>query len=69
MAEREPSTPRQIRSQPRGPHWVAWERGPHWVAWVADANGRPEGSVILVGETQQEAETRARKWAETAARG
>jgi hypothetical protein len=60
MAEREPSTPRQIRSQPRGPHWVAW---------VADANGRPEGSVILVGETQQEAETRARKWAETAARG
>ena len=60
MAEREPSTTRQIRSEPRGPHWVAW---------VADANGRPEGSVILVGETQQEAETRARKWAETAARG
>lgn len=38
-------------------------RGPHWVAWVADANGKPVNSVVLVGETQEEAEERARKWA------
>jgi hypothetical protein len=39
------------------------ERGPHWVAWVPDENGKPAGSVILVGQTQTEAETRARTWA------
>ena len=55
MAER-PSqgTERRIRSEARGPHWVAW---------IADANGKPENSVVLVGETQEEAEARARKWA------
>jgi hypothetical protein len=46
---------REIRSEARGPHWVAW---------VADANGKPEGSVVLVGETRKEAEERARRWAE-----
>lgn len=44
-------------------------RGPHWVAWVADANGKPEGAVILVGETREEAEERARAWAEARTRG
>ena len=39
------------------------EHGPHWVAWVAGADGKPVGSVILVGETQAEAESRAREWA------
>ena len=39
-------------------------RGPHWVAWVADTNGKPKNSVVLVGETQEEAEERAKKWAE-----
>ncbi len=38
-------------------------RGPHWVAWVADTNGNPRDSVVLVGETQEEAEERARRWA------
>jgi len=38
-------------------------RGPHWVAWVPDENGKPSGSVILVGQTREEAETRARAWA------
>ena len=38
-------------------------RGPHWVAWVADANGKPQDSVVLVGETREEAEERARRWA------
>jgi hypothetical protein len=41
------------------------ERGPHWVAWVPDENGKPSGSVILVGQTREEAETRARAWAVT----
>ena len=55
MAERpSPGAERRIRSEARGPHWVAW---------VADANGEPENSVVLVGETQEEAEERARKWA------
>jgi hypothetical protein len=39
-------------------------RGPHWVAWVADANGKPVDSVVLVGETKEEAERRAKRWAE-----
>jgi hypothetical protein len=42
------------------------ERGPHWVAWVPDENGKPSGSVILVGQTREEAETRARAWAAAA---
>jgi hypothetical protein len=36
-------------------------RGPHWVAWVPDANGRPEDSVVLVAGTREEAEARARQ--------
>lgn len=43
-------------------------RGPHWVAWVADSSGKPEGSVILVGQTREEAEERARAWAESRTR-
>jgi hypothetical protein len=39
-------------------------RGPHWVAWVKDANGKPKGAIVLVGETREEAEERAAKWAE-----
>ena len=42
-------------------------RGPHWVAWVADANGKPLNAIVLVGETQKEAEQRARAWAEVRA--
>jgi hypothetical protein len=37
-------------------------RGPHWVAWVPDESGKPLGSVVLVGETREEAEERARRW-------
>jgi hypothetical protein len=39
-------------------------RGPHWIAWVSRGDGKPEGSVVLVGATQEEAEARARRWAE-----
>jgi len=50
---------REIRSEARGPHWVAW---------IADANGKPEGSVVLVAATREDAEERARKWAAQTAR-
>ena len=49
---------RTVASQGRRP--VRSEaRGPHWVAWIPDANGKPEGSVVLVGRTREEAEERA----------
>ena len=38
------------------------QRGPHWIAWVSDENGKPRGSVVLVGQTREEAEGRAREW-------
>jgi len=51
---------RQIRSAARGPHWIAW---------VSRAGSdEPEGSIVIVGETQDEAETRARAWMEQVAR-
>lgn len=56
----EPVTTRQgrfeIRSEARGPHWVAW------LARTPEAS--PEDSVVLVGQTQEEAEARARQWGE-----
>jgi len=40
-------------------------RGPHWIAWISrDGGGKPQQSVILVARTQEEAEARARAWAE-----
>jgi hypothetical protein len=40
-------------------------RGGHWIAWVArSADGKPEASVVLVGQTQAEAVERAKQWAE-----
>jgi hypothetical protein len=36
------------------------------VAWIPDASGKPLGSVVLVGETREEAEERARKFGEQA---
>ena len=46
----------EIRSEARGPHWVAW------LARTVDAP--PEQSVLLVAQTRAEAEARARRWAE-----
>jgi hypothetical protein len=46
----------EIRSEAHGPHWVAW------LATSGDAT--PQQSVLLVGQTQAEAEARARQWAE-----
>jgi hypothetical protein len=42
-------------------------RGPHWIAWISqDGGGKPHQSVILIARTQEEAEARARAWAEQA---
>jgi hypothetical protein len=38
-------------------------RGPHWIAWVIRAGtDEPDRSIVIVGETQQEAEANAQKW-------
>ncbi len=40
-------------------------RGPHWIAWLSLGGGqKPERSIVIVGETQEEAETRAHQFAE-----
>jgi hypothetical protein len=40
-------------------------RGPHWIAWISrDGSGKPDRSIVLVAATQEEAESRARTWAE-----
>jgi len=40
------------------------ERGLHWIAWLArDSDGKPVNAVVLVGETREEAEARARDYA------
>jgi hypothetical protein len=53
-----PSGTYQIRSEAHGPHWIAWV--------TRDASGKPDRSVVLVAETQEEAERRAERWAEQA---
>jgi hypothetical protein len=38
-------------------------RGPHWVAWVSEPGRKdPYRSILLVGASRAEAETRARDW-------
>ena len=50
------TTPLQIHRQARGPHGIAWAtRGP---------SAKPERSVIVVAETPELAEERAREWFE-----
>jgi hypothetical protein len=40
-------------------------RGPHWIAWITrDGGTKPYGSVVIVAASQEEAEARARRWAE-----
>ena len=46
----------EIRSEAHGPHWVAW--------LASAADGTAERSVLLVGQTQAEAESNARRWAQ-----
>ena len=49
-----------------GPYQIHTEaRGPHWIGWITrDGSTKPDRSVILVAASQEEAEARARKWAE-----
>lgn len=36
----------------------------HWIAWITEgAAGAPCGDVVLIGQTQEEAEANARQWA------
>lgn len=45
----------EVRSEARGPHWVAWLTRP--------GEKGPYHSVLLVGASKEEAEERARAWA------
>jgi hypothetical protein len=51
-----PSASYDVKSEQRGGHWVAWV--------VRTPDGKPDRSVLVVGQTQAEAEERARAWAE-----
>jgi hypothetical protein len=43
--------------------------GPHWIAWISrDGSGKPDRSIVLVAATREEAEARARSWAEQGSR-
>ena len=48
--------PFEIRSEARGPHWIAWI--------VRAGSEKPDRGIVVVGETQAEAEVRARRFAE-----
>jgi hypothetical protein len=50
------TTAYEIRSELRGGHWVAWI--------VRTPDGKPDKSVLIVGRTREEAEARARDWAD-----
>jgi hypothetical protein len=40
-------------------------RGPHWIGWITQGSETtPYRSVVLVAASQEDAETRARRWAE-----
>jgi len=51
---------------PSGSYQIHSEaRGPHWIAWVSrDGSGKPDRSVILVGENREKAEANAQRWAD-----
>ena len=55
----DPRDPYEIRSAARGPHWIAWI-----VCAGSEQPDRPHRAVVLVGETREEAEARARLFAE-----
>lgn len=47
----------EIRSEPSGGHWVAW--------LTAEGSTKPAGAAILVGQTREEAEANAQRWADS----
>jgi hypothetical protein len=40
-------------------------RGAHWVAWASHEGAKPVRSVVVVGQTREEAEAHARIWADS----
>ena len=46
----------EIKSEPSGGHWVAW--------LTAAGETKPAGAAILVGQTREEAEANAQRWAD-----
>ena len=55
----------QVHSEPRGPHWIAWiVRAASEKPDKLERPDRPDRGIVLVGETQEEAESRARRFAE-----
>lgn len=50
--------PYQIHSQARGSHWIAW------ISQSGDL--KPHRSVVLIAAAKEEAEARARQWADRA---
>jgi hypothetical protein len=49
-----------IRSQPRGPHWIAWIVRPG-----GEKPDKPDRGIVFVGATQEDAEARARAFAQS----
>jgi hypothetical protein len=47
--------PYEIHTEARGPHWIAW--------LTREGSTKPDRSVVLVAATEQEAEERAKRWA------
>ena len=49
-----------------GPYEIHSEaRGPHWIAWITRGGSqKPDRSIVVVAETQEAAEARARTFAE-----
>ena len=46
----------EIHSEMRAGHWVAWA--------TSSGDSNPAGSVLLLGQNQEEAETNAEQWVE-----
>ena len=55
MTDAAPNGSFEIRSEARGPHWIAWI--------VRAGETRPDRSIVLVGETREQAEANARAFA------
>lgn len=54
------------RTPPGGSYEIHTEaRGPHWIGWVTRAgSAKPDRSIVLVAANQEDAQARARLWAE-----
>jgi hypothetical protein len=50
------STSYQVHTEAHGSHWVSWI--------TREGSTKPDRSVLLIAATQEEAETRAKLWAE-----